>query len=142
MTHPAQLTTAENVINFTTAGNATFTIKSTATGTRFTYKMRQCKDKGDLYFISLLSGSDNEGDYAYLGTVRSGAYSLGRKSRITDTAPSHRAFEWFWRHAQAGNLPTTVECWHEGRCGRCGRKLTVPESIEQGIGPECAGRMQ
>jgi hypothetical protein len=28
--------------------------------------------------------------------------------------------------------------WHEGRCGRCGRKLTVPESIESGFGPECA----
>lgn len=28
----------------------------------------------------------------------------------------------------------------EGRCLRCNRKLTHPESIEAGIGPECAGR--
>lgn len=34
-----------------------------------------------------------------------------------------------------------VEVWHEGKCCRCGRKLTVPESIESGIGPECAGKM-
>jgi len=30
---------------------------------------------------------------------------------------------------------------HEGKCGRCGRKLTVPLSIETGIGPECASKM-
>ena len=36
-------------------------------------------------------------------------------------------------------LPKTVEVWHEGICGRCGRKLTVPESVERGLGPECAG---
>lgn len=30
-----------------------------------------------------------------------------------------------------------VEIWHEGKCGRCGRQLTVPESIESGFGPEC-----
>jgi hypothetical protein len=27
--------------------------------------------------------------------------------------------------------------WHEGSCARCGKKLTVPESIESGFGPEC-----
>lgn len=31
-----------------------------------------------------------------------------------------------------------IEVWHEGRCGRCARRLTVPESILIGIGPECA----
>lgn len=33
-----------------------------------------------------------------------------------------------------------LQVWHEGRCGRCGRKLTVPSSIETGLGPECAGK--
>jgi len=27
------------------------------------------------------------------------------------------------------------------RCGRCGRVLTVPESVESGFGPECIGRL-
>jgi len=27
--------------------------------------------------------------------------------------------------------------FHEGACGRCGRTLTVPESIASGFGPEC-----
>jgi len=33
-----------------------------------------------------------------------------------------------------------LEIWHEGRCGRCNRKLTVPASIALGIGPECGQR--
>jgi hypothetical protein len=31
---------------------------------------------------------------------------------------------------------------HEGKCGRCGRLLTVPSSIESGIGPECSKIMR
>jgi hypothetical protein len=33
-----------------------------------------------------------------------------------------------------------LEIWHSGRCGRCSRRLTVPESIAAGIGPDCAGK--
>ena len=28
-----------------------------------------------------------------------------------------------------------------GKCGMCGHKLTTPESIKRGIGPECAGKL-
>lgn len=28
-----------------------------------------------------------------------------------------------------------------GRCGRCGRKLTVPASLHRGLGPECAEKL-
>jgi hypothetical protein len=92
-----------------------------------------------MYFVALMNGSDNENDYQYMGTIRNMNYALGRKSRISDGAVSHRAFDWFWKHMQAQSMPTALlECWHEGRCGKCGRKLTVPESIARGIGPECA----
>jgi hypothetical protein len=30
---------------------------------------------------------------------------------------------------------------HENHCGRCGRTLTVPESVERGIGPDCLAKM-
>jgi hypothetical protein len=35
-------------------------------------------------------------------------------------------------------LPGSVDVLHSGRCGRCGRTLTTPDSIERGLGPECA----
>jgi hypothetical protein len=38
---------------------------------------------------------------------------------------------------KVGKLQDFVEVWHEGTCGKCGRALTVPSSIENGLGPEC-----
>jgi hypothetical protein len=43
-----------------------------------------------------------------------------------------------WKNQE---LPGGYKIHHEGRCGKCGRLLTVPESVETGIGPECAKRM-
>ncbi len=57
----------------------------------------------------------------------------------SDSAPSTRAFRWFVENLLArGAVSEKVEFWHEGKCARCGRKLTTPESIQRGLGPECA----
>lgn len=127
-----------NARRFILAGNARVTLESVKTGARFTFRVRQ-KDDG-FYFVSVLTGSDNEADYTYLGTIRGGRYAHGRKSRICAAAPSAKAFEWAWPRLAAGSVPDGLRVWHEGRCGRCNRPLTVPESIASGLGPECAGR--
>ena len=49
---------------------------------------------------------------------------------------------WFYEKVIVdGKKPSDIglEVWHEGRCGKCGRKLIVPESIARGIGPEKGG---
>lgn len=138
MTDRAQLS-AELVKAFALAGNARLTLQSAKSGDRYTFRVR-ASDDGGLHFVSVLTGSDNESDYEYLGTIRADRYAHGRKSRITATAPSARAFEWAWPHIAAGRIPAALEVYHEGRCGRCNRPLTVPESIRTGFGPECAGR--
>lgn len=33
-----------------------------------------------------------------------------------------------------------AEFWHSGRCSKCGRELTDPVSIENGLGPVCGSR--
>ena len=38
-------------------------------------------------------------------------------------------------------LQDFVEIWHEGKCGKCGRPLTVPSSIENGLGPSCLKKL-
>lgn len=129
------------------AGHATFTIVSLRTGERLTFKVTRADgdDPGRPWFVALLRGPDNEADYSYLGCVfpdRGGApgeYRRGRKSKIGAEAPSQRLAEWFFPRARAGAGLAQVEVWHEGRCGRCGRTLTVPESVASGIGPVCAG---
>lgn len=128
---------------YATAGNATLTLSSRRTGARFTYRVRLPDDgDGSFRFVSLLTGPDNTADYAYLGLLRGDALVRTRRSRIGEDAPSFRAFAYFARHVIGrGVLPPELEVRHEGRCGRCARPLTVPESIDRGLGPECAGRM-
>lgn len=145
--HAHRFTTAADAVAYATAGKATITLVSVRTGARFTYRLSAPKPAddgtiGDIRFVALLSGADNTSDFQYMGFIgREGAYLHGRKSRIGQDAPSAVAFAWVWERLQAGTLPASVEVWHEGSCGRCGRKLTVPESIVAGIGPECASKL-
>jgi hypothetical protein len=137
-----QLKTVQAVREFLTAGNATVTLRSIKTDTRFTYKITQCDNKPDLFFIALMSGPDNENSFRYLGTLRDPLrYAHGRKSKVSPEHASNKAFAWFVSKVAADTLPDQIEVWHEGRCGRCNRKLTVPESVERGFGPECASKV-
>lgn len=131
-----RLRTVERAVEYIQAGNARITLRSTKTGTRFTYRIREAKN-GNVFFVSLLTGSDNENAYQYLGIIKNGEFIRTAKSKVNADAPSCRAFSWTWAHLCANNMPDTLEIWHEGSCGRCGRTLTVPESIEHGFGPEC-----
>jgi hypothetical protein len=135
-----QLTTALDVQRFALAGKSTLTLVSKKTGTRFTYRISATPDRS-AHFVALLSGPDNESDYQYLGRIARGVFWPGRKvpkpGDISKDAPSAKAFDWAWRAVVRNSLPEQLEVWHEGRCGRCGRKLTVPASIASGFGPEC-----
>jgi rRNA maturation endonuclease Nob1 len=35
-----------------------------------------------------------------------------------------------------------MDVYHLGRCGKCGKALTEPESISTGLGPICGGRIK
>lgn len=137
MSDSHQMTDPFAVKNFLLAGNSRFTIVSTGTGQRFTYRVRKADDKPA--FVSLLSGSDNENDYEFLGTIfNERSYRHGQKSRVGKNALSAKAIDWFLQKLLIeGRVPETVEFWHEGRCGRCARALTDPVSIQSGFGPEC-----
>lgn len=124
---------------FILAGNATVTLVSLKTGARFTYKIQHPAEDSP-HFVRVLTNPDNESGYTFLGSIFSErTYVHGRRSSIGETAPSARAWAWTWSRLTSGGDLSDVEIWHEGRCGRCGRKLTVPESIATGIGPVCAG---
>jgi hypothetical protein len=137
--------TAPAVLAFVMGGNATVTLVSLKTGTRFTYKIQMAESgtdaQSDLYFVKVLRGADNESDYSYLGRIAKGHLILGRKTPrpgdVGPGAPSALAFAFAWDRITKGHIPATLEVWHEGRCGRCNRKLTVPESVASGFGPEC-----
>ena len=133
----AILTTAQKSLTFIKGGNATFTFVGKQN--RYTYKVTKLDDNSNRYFVSLLSGSDNNNDYRYMGMLfdNSDKLILTKGSKVTEGANSFIAFNYVFQRLVKGLLPQGVEIYHEGRCGKCGRKLTTPESIESGFGPVC-----
>ena len=123
----------KDVKTFMKAGKALFTVENESTGGRFTYKVKKL-DKKEIWFVSVLNGPDNYTNYRYVGTIFGNDFRATKKS-IDKTAPAFLAFAWLFRNID--KLPENVKIHHEGKCGRCGRKLTVPDSIKSGYGPEC-----
>jgi hypothetical protein len=135
---PGALESANDALRFMFGGNAVFTLRSEKTSTRFTYKIRQ-KDETSPFFVSVLSGQNNERDYQYLGFIpRADRGTLIAGSKGLPGAKSFKALSWTLSQLSGARIPEQLSIFHEGRCCACGRKLTTPESIISGIGPECA----
>jgi hypothetical protein len=148
MTNTEHVMETATAKDFVLAGNATFTLLSVATGVRYTYKVKlakpseEYKNSAPMYFVSLLTGPDNTSSYTYMGKVQRGQFALTRGSKMTGESLPVKAFQWSFEKLMAGGLdPAKVQVFHMNQCGRCGRDLTTPESVERGIGPECASKM-
>lgn len=147
----ARIENPEAIMEFMLAGNAMFSLKSVRSGQHFTYKVSRAKDDGKqgtplTWFVGLLTGPNNDADYKYIGIIRASGKGDEPKFRTTaktqnPESASVRGFEWFSRQVfgTAAGL-SQVECWHAGRCGRCNRTLTDPQSIQSGIGPVCRSK--
>lgn len=138
-----QITSAEDALRFVYAGHALFTLVSRRTQKRFTYKVSQSRSnrEANTRFVRVLNGPDNEVSYMYLGylnTRKPGVMEAGQKGH--PEAESYRALAWTVKQLAAGKMPEDLEFYHSGKCGCCGRTLTVPESIRTGLGPVCAGK--
>lgn len=92
--------------------------------------------------VGFLSGSDNEENYTYVGFLREdnrinfwksfrsgGAFRIDRFQRAVDIVAGDTA--------KAG----LAYALHSSKCYRCNRTLTVPTSIHNGLGPECAKKV-
>jgi hypothetical protein len=118
---------------FALAGKSTFTIKNIKTGVRFTYYIQAAHNR-KVWFVKGLIKSN----YTYFGTIFHNGFRQTSKSKVTADTIIVKAFNWFWKQLYLGKpLPNELEVYHEGKCGRCGRRLTVPESINTGYGPIC-----
>lgn len=134
--------------DFVLAGNATLTVQTPDTGHR-TYRVRHKEADGsfpETWFVSLLTGPDNEADYTYLGkldpytgqVVPTGKSKWREKDAPYPVRLLNRILARVWTGDHAAFNRYGFYLTHSGKCGRCGRTLTVPASIESGIGPECA----
>ncbi len=133
----------EDIKNFVFGGNSTITLESGKTQKHFTFKVKAAKkdDKTSPYFVSVLSGADNYSSYSYVGVISSDKkeFKLTQKSKVSSDDISYKAFN-FFSQLLKGKINADLNIYHSGKCGRCGRKLTTPESILRGLGPECSKR--
>ena len=140
-----RLATTNDVQTYMLAGNATITLRSNLSGCRYTYRLRDTEDRVGTdrrYFVALLTGPDNTGDFTYIGILLPKMeFKLTPKSKLPRESKPVAAFDFLLKCLAKNTLPPSFEVWHAGKCGRCGRKLTVPESVERGIGPDCATMM-
>lgn len=126
--------------DFLFGGKSTFTVVSKKTQHRITFRVKELKDK-NIYFVSYLFGSDNTQSFKFIGTIfdKNGKYNASRKNGSDPNSNINKSFEWVYNTIVNQNVSNfdKIEFWHEGKCGKCGRKLTVPSSIETGFGPYC-----
>lgn len=137
--------TAANAIGreFVLAGKAIFTVFSRS-GKHYTYRVtsKESDSGSKIWFVGLLTGTDNTSDYEYLGVLKeSGEVRLTAKSQHTSESTPVIAIRWAINKLWSGSpIPDGCGIHHEGWCGRCGRMLTDPVSVRTGFGPKCRGR--
>ena len=107
------------------------------------YRTLRVKDWNDKTIIGYLSGQDNENDFTYVGFLtESNTVNFWKKIGLTKSLKWLQRFE---RAVQiiAGNPSEAGLAYalKSSRCYRCNRKLTVPASIHQGLGPDCATKI-
>lgn len=143
------------------AGKAIITIRNIADGTRYTYKIKKSKTNPSKFYVYNLRGPS----YAKMGLISGDKeyylpfdwkekVQMARRNFAAlypgkpfpeklytqqHMPPSLRMFIRFltWYKSDVEKMQNH-EIWHEGVCGKCGRKLTVPSSIDRGLGDICA----
>jgi hypothetical protein len=112
------------------------TVLNPETGDHRTFRVRRQRDDSRFMpgerLVALLTGPDNRSNYRAFGKVTSqGNVHLWRQHWDNPT------YEWFKKFLENPRAYPKLEVTFEGRCLRCGRKLTTPESVKSGIGPRC-----
>lgn len=146
---PCRLLTPGAATQYALAGRAVITLKSQATGRHFTYEIDKAKDQPDAHWGSkppvwFVRVRHDGQDSVYLGMINQHRHvKLTAKSKFRQDSPAVAALSFFAEAVLCYQraIPAKLEVWHEGSCGRCGRALTHPESLELGIGPVCAEYM-
>lgn len=127
--------TAKEAKDFILAGKATVTLRSKKSNAHYTLRVNASTGPSELYFVKLLTAPET---YTYLGVIKEKEFRTTAKSTMTADSTPVKAVQFLCHHVlDKGVMPADLEVMHEGHCGRCGRTLTVPESIKSGIGPEC-----
>lgn len=139
-------------------GNALFTVVFGPVVGRRTFRVKSNKaDRNSnwstgnqdrsLYWVSLKIGPGNGfDDFVNIGRLEqdiNGAYRFyPKRNRDGQHHFAASLFEALWNPLDTGGrINSAWQFFHASTCCVCGRTLTVPSSVESGVGPECEGKM-
>jgi len=120
-----------------------FTLFNSDRNTHLTFKARRPKGwtVESPVLVDLMVGSDNESDFGFIGSINTrGFYKASTKSKVDADrkAVANRTLVWLLTKINNGvDLPDALEIKGASKCCRCARKLTNPESVDDGMGPVC-----
>jgi len=120
--------------------NGTITLINNDKGTHLTLTVKTVK-RGQLKgkrIIAKLVGRDNTRDYEGFGFVNNDdTISLWTRHRNAKNAQIALIVRSLFIQGNASPFAKCVSMEVSKRCIRCNRKLTTPQSLADGIGPEC-----
>lgn len=126
--------------DFLLAGKCTCSIENTKTRNKYLFEVNANKKNDKMFFIQSITGMGKiYGGYILIKEDGSLSYNQGPKGQITDDDMRIQALMYVLKNYD--RLPPYVVVQHLGRCARCRRKLTDPDSIRRGLGPECAKKV-
>jgi hypothetical protein len=131
-------------VPFITAGKALVEFSSLRKEFKVIYQITKHEEK-DLWFVSVqfrFPATEDEPfgkiKFAYVGAIFEDlVFRHTKRSKVSPTSKAFLGFKFVWDALVAKNLPDYVAIKHLGRCGRCGRRLSDPKSMERGFGPHC-----
>lgn len=136
----------ENILDYILGGDSCFCVRqSDDNGTKECwYSVRQNHNSEKMFFVNLVDGNRSK----YLGYFYSNDVgqlrNLTVKTKKAEAGPEYalpliRVLNRLKTHE--GKLWSGVTLVSDGRCAKCGRRITDPESIRYGIGPKCRERL-
>jgi len=134
-------------LKFMLAGTCAFTMVSGKTGVKLSYKLVKRKsneEKGEyIYFMRVIRGTKDiyAGLLVYNKEEGEMKFIKGKKGQLYPNDVYVKSILYVINNLNRENYSMNIKIYHEGRCGRCGRRLTTPKSIMTGIGPECAKKV-
>lgn len=133
------------------AGDVRVTVTSKKTGEHITIRFKAFKDTRDTpgknwtrvplveathVFIEVPTPGNSWAWADKVGTF----YPQSQRFFIADNADPARVYAAQMAAQWLNGVKFESRIQEESRCGKCGRALTDPVSIERGIGPECYGK--
>ena len=132
----------EDVKPFLLSGMAIVTIEDPISKVRYTYKVTKHEGGNVRYDVSLLIGPDNHNDYLFICYFYAGVRTrmmIPQSLKYRRNDIQVKMFDELLKYAMQDQILMSgiLNVYHSGKCGKCGRLLTVPSSIKAGLGPIC-----